>query len=77
MKNLLENKRKSPKNLLQVWKALAMKAETKVIFLLMILTILGIVYNIFSRITDKHDNFTICPLCEEPTNEQRISTFTF
>ncbi len=77
MKNLLENKRKLQKNLFQGWKTLAMKLETKVIFLLIILTLLGIVYNIVSQVTDKPNNFNICPLCEEPTNEQRISTLTF
>jgi hypothetical protein len=62
---------------LQGWTTLAMNVKTKVIFLLMILTLLGIFYNIVSQVTDKPTNFNICPLCEEPTNEQRFSTLTF
>lgn len=46
---------------------------------LIILVLTGAMYNIVKA---KEPNFSICPLCEEPTNykeqdEPRISTYTF
>lgn len=77
MKTLFKNKKKLLSNLLQIWKTLLMKMEIKVSLLLMILTILGIVYHIVSRVTDNPHAFVICPLCEKPANEPKITTFTF
>lgn len=77
MNDQLENKSRTQGIFWQNWKQLAVKAEIQVMIFLIILVLTGAMYNI---VRAKEPNFSICPLCEEPTNykdEPRISTYTF
>lgn len=81
MKNSLENKLKHQGFISQKWKTISTKAEVQLIILLLILAVIGAIYNIASYHSNKSVNLNICPLCDEPTNhviyEQRNQTYTF